>query len=339
MKKLKFCLIGAGSIGRRHLRLLLERDDIEMCVVEPFDSSWEQVEKVHNGLKRYMSFEEALANGKPDVAIISTPHDKHTELAIQAIKAGLHVFCEKPMSNSLVDCVEMLKCANKSDKVFSVGFMFHFDPFVVKVKEIIESGKIGNIVHYSSRFGTYNTLLCSVTRHQSHTPYSVIMDCIHDTDLLCYLTKKVPDYAYSNTISSGEMELTSTPNVIDTVYRWEDGSLSAHTHFNYIEHPQVHTLEIVGDKGYIRGDFMKPSIIVGTIDGNVECIELQRDFDDVYRAEWDWFIRSIHGEREVENPADTAIYSTLLMQVQLESGMAKSEVDIHKIAKKYGFEY
>lgn len=36
---------------------------------------------------------------------------------------------------------------------------------------------------------------------------------------------------------------------------------------------------------------MKPSIIIGTIDGNIECIELQRDFDDVYRAEWDWVIR------------------------------------------------
>ena len=78
---------------------------------------------------------------------------------------------------------------------------------------------------------------------------------------------------------------------------------------------------------------MKPSIIIGTIDGNIECIETQRDFDDVYRAEWDWVIRQVRGECAVENPADTAIYSTLLMQAQLESGMTKTEVNIHEIAK------
>lgn len=336
---LKFCLVGAGSIGRRHLRLLLERGDVNMAVVEPYEPSWNRIANEYPGLKRFTSLDEALATKELDAVLICTPHSMHASMAIQALKADVHVFCEKPMSDSMKECVDMLHAAQESHKVFSVGFMFHFDPFIQKVKELIDSGRIGKVLHYSSRFATYNTLLCSVTRHQANTPYSLVMDCIHDTDLLCYLTGRVPDYAFCNAMKTGDMELSSPPNFIDTVYRWESADMAAHAHFNYVQHPQVHTLEIAGDKGYIQGDFMKPSILVGSIDGTVEQISMERQFDDVYRAEWDSFIRAVRGEGEVENPASSAIYSTLLMQAQKESAQTGCEVNIHEIAERHGFTY
>ena len=339
MKKLQFCLVGAGSIGRRHLRLILERGDVEMAVVEPSDACWARVEADHPHLIRYASMEEAMAARAFDAMIIATPHGMHAEMAQKALAAGIHVFCEKPMSDSMEECVALLHAVRKSKRVFSVGFMFRFDPFIQRVKEIIDSGRIGSVVHYHSRFATYNTLLCSVTRHQENTPYSLVMDCIHDSDLLCYLTGRVPDYAFSNAYKAGDMELSSPQNAIDTVYRYKTADMGANIHFNYIQHPQVHTLEIVGDKGYIQGDFMKPSVTVGTIDGKVEHFEMERIFDDVYRAEWDRFIRAVKGETEPENPAESAIFSTLLMYAQRESAITGREVDIHEIAARYGFTY
>lgn len=339
MEKLKFCLVGVGSIGRRHLRLLRERDDVEVCVAEPYEPTWERVAAECGDTKRYLSMEEALAAEKLDAVLIATPHGMHSDMSIKALKAGVHVFCEKPMSDSLKECVDMLHAAEESDKVFSVGFMFHFNPFVRKVKELVGSGRIGHIVHYSSRFATYNTLLCSVTRHQANTPYSLVMDCIHDTDLLCWITGQVPDHAFSNAIQAGDMELTSPQNVIDTIYRWENASMAANIHFNYVEHPQVHMLEIAGDRGYIQGDFMTSSITVGSIDGTVEHIDLHYDADDMYRAEWDHFIRAVRGWVPPENPARSAILSTLLMQAQKESAASGKEVDIREIGARCGFTY
>lgn len=335
---LKFCLIGVGSIGRRHLRLLHEREDVALSVVEPFEESWQRVQQELGSFPRYRTMEDALEKERPDAVVIATPHGMHAQMALQALRAGVHVFCEKPMSDSMEECVAMLHAAEKSSGIFSVGFMFHFDPFVQKVKELVDSGRIGTILHYSSRFGTYLTLLRSVTRHQAHTPYSVVMDCIHDTDLLCWLTGRVPDYAVSNLVEAGELELRSPPNVIDTLYRWDSGELAAHTHFNYVQYPQVHTLEIVGDRGYIQGDFMKPEILVGW-DDRTEIIRMKRDFDDVYRAQWDGFIQAIRRERAVENPAASAILSTLLMQAQKESGQSGREVSIRELAARYGFSY
>ena len=339
MSRLKFCLAGVGSIGRRHLRLLRERGDVELCVAEPSDASWARAAGEGSGIARYASLEDALALEKPDAVVIATPHGMHAAMATLALESGAHVFCEKPMSDSLEDCVAMLRASETSDRVFSVGFMFHFDPFVRRVKALIDGGRIGRVVHYASRFATYNTLLCSVTRHQANTPYSIAMDCIHDTDLLCWLTGRVPDRAFSSAIHAGNLKLSSPQNVIDTVYRWDSADMAAFTHFNYVQHPQVHTLEIVGDRGYIQGDFMSASIAVGSIDGTVERFSAPREFDDVYRAEWDHFIRAVRGEVEPENDARSAILPTLLMQAQRESAMTGREVSLREIGERHGFRY
>ena len=341
----KICLAGAGSIGRRHLRLLMERDDVAMCVAEPNAMCQQAVKDEFPQVPIYMSMEEAVKAEGCEAVIIATPHGMHAKMAIQALEMGVHVFCEKPMSDSLEECVQMLKAAQKSDKVFTVGFMFRFDPFVKKVKEIIESGKIGKIVHYSSRFATLNTLLCSITKHQQNTPYSVVMDCIHDSDLMYHFTGSIPDYAYSNAYQAGDLPFSSPQNFIDTVYRWEDKSMGAHIHFNYVQHPQIHNLQIVGDKGYILGDFMSADVIVGcqetasteTISDTRSCINT--DFNNVYREQWDAFLKAICGERKPENPPEQAIVSTLLMHSQIESGKAGKEINIHELAAKCGYQF
>ena len=341
----KLCLVGAGSIGRRHLRLLMEREDVAMCVAEPNPMCRQAVQEEFPQVPLYMSMEEAVAAEGCDAVIIATPHGMHAKMAIQALGMGLHVFCEKPMSDSLPECVEMLKAAQASDKVFAVGFMFRFDPFVQKVKEIIDSGRIGKVIHYASRFATYNTLRCSITKHQEHTPYSLVMDCIHDSDLIYHFTGRIPDYAYSVAYKAGDMPLSSPQNFIDTVYRWEDKSMGAHIHFNYVQHPQIHDLQIVGDKGYILGDFMSADVTVGsredaateTISNTRSCINT--DFNNVYRTQWNEFLRAVRGERKAENPPEQAIVSTLLMHSQIASAESGKEVDIRALAAEHGYHY
>jgi predicted dehydrogenase len=269
----------------------------------------------------------------------------HAEMAQKALAAGIHVFCEKPMSDSMEECVALLHAVRKSKRVFSVGFMFRFDPFIQRVKEIIDSGRIGNVVHYHSRFATYNTLRCSVTRHQEHTPYSLVMDCIHDSDLIYHFTGRIPDYAYSVAYKAGDLPLSSPQNFIDTVYRYEDKSMGAHIHFNYVQHPQIHDLQIVGDKGYILGDFMSADVTVGdreTMDTEVfpsTRSNINNDFNNVYRTEWNEFLRAIRGERKPENPPEQAIVSTLLMHSQIESAKAGHEINIHELAQKHGYTF
>lgn len=339
MQSLNFCVVGACAAGRKHLRLLHERGDVTVCVAEPYAPSRELIISEYPEIKCYPGMEEAILAEHIDAVILAMPHTSHAEPAIIALNHGIHVFCERLMSASLEECVAMLRTAISSKKILSVGYVFHFDPFIKRIKAIIDSGHIGNIVHYSGRFAPHDTLPYSRKGNRERTPYSLIIDCIDDTDLLCYLTGRIPDYAFSNAMKAAKTELSSTPDIIETLYRCHNGDMAANLHFNYIESPHVHTLEIMGEHGYIYGNFVSAEITVGTTGGKSERFTVPRDFDDVYRAQLDSFIKSVRGEAAAENSAASAIYATLLMQAQKESVASVREVNIHEIAARHGIEY
>ena len=121
--------------------------------------------------------------------------------------------------------------------------------------------------------------------------------------------------------------------------------MGAHIHFNYVQHPQIHDLQIVGDKGYILGDFMSADVTIGnreTMDTEVFSSTrsvIGNDFNNVYRAEWNEFLRAVRGERKAENPPEQAIVSTLLMHAQIASAESGKEVDIRALAAENGYQY
>ena len=87
------------------------------------------------------------------------------------------------------------------------------------------------------------------------------------------------------------------------------------------------------------GDCMTGEITVGSTDGSKETLTVSRDGDDIYRAEWQSFIEAINGEHSPENPAESAIVATLLLQCQIDSAKAGKEVDVAEVARSAGFVY
>ena len=104
---MRVVVIGTGSIGKRHGRLLCERSDlsVELCepsaaalaatLADPEESFWAA------DLETHSSLEAALAS-KPDAVVLCTPHTLHAQQAIAALDAGVHVLCEKPMAATCV---------------------------------------------------------------------------------------------------------------------------------------------------------------------------------------------------------------------------------------------
>ena len=88
MNKLKICVIGLGSIGRRHLRLLSERDDVILCVADPSPKSKEYMAENYPNLPLYDSMKDAIKAEQPDAALIATPHQMHAQMAIEALDAN-----------------------------------------------------------------------------------------------------------------------------------------------------------------------------------------------------------------------------------------------------------
>lgn len=144
MSKIKFAIIGCGRIGNRHAGHIINNGElIAVCdiVVEKAD----KLAKEYN-CKSYSAIEDLLENHpEVDVVSICTPNGLHASHTILSLNAGFHVLCEKPLSISVHDCGEMIKCAEKNNKRLFAIKQNRFNPPVEAVKKAIDSGKLGKI--------------------------------------------------------------------------------------------------------------------------------------------------------------------------------------------------
>tara|TARA_R100001143_G_C3360947_1_gene135576 strand:+ start:15418 stop:16425 length:1008 start_codon:yes stop_codon:yes gene_type:complete len=144
MQKINFAIIGCGRIAQRHAEHIQNFGQL----VAVCDIVSEKAEELASktGAVPYQYVEDMLQNEKDvDVVAICSPNGLHAEHSIQALDAGFHVLCEKPMAISVYDCGEMIKAAEKNNKRLFAIKQNRFNPPVAAVKKALEDGKFGKI--------------------------------------------------------------------------------------------------------------------------------------------------------------------------------------------------
>jgi len=151
-KKLKVALAGLGSRGKDTYALTakLFPEKIEIVAIADIDpAKVEDVVREYNIPKRacFYSAEELIAQDKlADVMFITTQDKEHVRQAIPALRKGYHLLLEKPISPDLDECREIVKVANECDRKVVVCHVLRYTPFYTKLKEVIDSGIIGEVV-------------------------------------------------------------------------------------------------------------------------------------------------------------------------------------------------
>lgn len=149
-------LIGTGFMGKTHAlawgaaRAVLGRDlpevRLEMLCDTPDDRAREMADQF--GFARATGDWRALvADPAVDVVSITTPNNLHHEMTCAALKAGKHVWCEKPMALTLAEAEEMARAAQEAGTVTMVGYNYIRNPAFLHAKKLIEEGRIGRVVH------------------------------------------------------------------------------------------------------------------------------------------------------------------------------------------------
>ena len=156
-RMLKVGIIGTGWIADAHAAKYKEMNDVEIVALadlvpgkaEKFAEKWEIT-----GARCYLSHKELLDNENDlDAVSICTYNRTHAECTIYALKKGVNVLCEKPMSVTLDEAVEMRRAEKESGKILSIGFQPRMDPNMKKIKEIVESGVLGEIYYIQTGGG------------------------------------------------------------------------------------------------------------------------------------------------------------------------------------------
>lgn len=164
MKEIGVGVIGTGFMGKAHsiaysasasvfgtgLRPRLEI----VCDLSPMRAEERATDL---GFSRYTDKWQEVVND-PNVQLISvcTPNDTHAEISIAALKAGKHVWCEKPMSTSLADSTEMAQTAASSSARTIIGYNYTKNPAVTHARRLIESGAIGRVSGFFCRYDVDN---------------------------------------------------------------------------------------------------------------------------------------------------------------------------------------
>jgi predicted dehydrogenase len=172
-------LVGYGYWGPNLLRNYVELPGVTVrWVCDPRQEALRKVQARYPAVPTTAGYDEVLADEGVDAVVIATPITTHYELALAALRAGKHVFVEKPMTASAAEARELVSVAAARGRTLMVGHTFVYSPPVRKVKELIDAGELGDIYFVT-------TQRVNLGLHQKDV--SVIWDLApHDLSILYY---------------------------------------------------------------------------------------------------------------------------------------------------------
>lgn len=197
---IKIGLIGAGARLRNVVNLVLQEAAGSVQVASVYDPdpiSQEAARKEFGTDIVIAESEEALINS-PDISwvFIGSFNCHHAEQSISALRAGKHVFCEKPLATEFQDCLRVRDAVRESGRIFSFGLVLRYSPMYQKVKELVEGGVIGKLISFEfNETLAYNHggyIFGNWRRRRELAGTHLLEKCCHDLDLANWITGKTP---------------------------------------------------------------------------------------------------------------------------------------------------
>ncbi|SFI34920.1 Predicted dehydrogenase [Paenibacillus sp. UNC496MF] len=216
MNAIRMGIIGTGGIAGWHARQLKELPEVKITALA--DTSAENRDRfianqALEGVKTYTDYRELLDSGEVDAVVICSPHTLHFEQASAALRRGLHVMLEKPMTCSSVEAAQLIQIAADSGKLLQVSYQRHFQPEFLYIRNAIASGEIGKLTSVTASLyqewkqGTSG----SWRQDPSLSGGGFLMDSgSHIIDVLLWTTDLTPVEV------SPQLQLHGTPVEIDT---------------------------------------------------------------------------------------------------------------------------
>ncbi|WP_407267952.1 Gfo/Idh/MocA family protein [Radiobacillus sp. PE A8.2] len=259
MQEVRVGIIGIGNMGISHLKYLQENKIKGARLTAVLDISEERVERVKanlaDGMSIFTTEADFFQSNLVDAVLIATPHYDHSRIAIKAFEHGLHVLIEKPAGVYTKQVREMNKAATASDKVFSIMYNQRTNPLYQKLRELIQSGELGEIRRI-------NWLITNWYRSQSYYDSGgwratwagegggvLINQCPHQLDLWQWMTGMMPTrmraFCYFGKHRNIEVE-----DDVTAFAEYENGATGVFITTTG-EAPGTNRLEIAGDRGKV----------------------------------------------------------------------------------------
>jgi predicted dehydrogenase len=230
-------LVGHGYWGRNILRVYMDLPTAHLkwvCDTDP--ERGERAVERYPAVRFTIAYDEVLADPEVDAVLLVTPISTHHELTMRALRAGKHVFVEKPMALSTKQCDEMCAAAEERGLTLMVGHTFVYSPAVRAVKRLLDSGELGEVYFITSS-------RVNLGLHQRDA--SVVWDLVpHDASILQYWLGESPDAVMLVGRSCIKSDI---PDVAFLNLRYPSGVL-AELHVSWLSPVKLRRTMVVGSK-------------------------------------------------------------------------------------------
>ncbi|AOM79871.1 Gfo/Idh/MocA family protein [Pedobacter steynii] len=157
--KIKIAVIGCGDRGKGllHIARQLQEEFEVVAICDVLDFRLKETLKQQPGVKQYKDYKTLLDDRTIGAVFISTPLNMHFPIAVDALKAGKHVYLEKTMTYNITEALDLVKIVKAHpDQILQVGHQYRYAPIYYKVKEMIDKGYLGKVTQVESRWDRNN---------------------------------------------------------------------------------------------------------------------------------------------------------------------------------------
>jgi len=199
MEKIRCGVIGLGWFGEHHVDTLQALAQVEVrAVCTRTESRLKEVAGKYGVPKTYTNYNDLLADKEIDLVTVVTHVKDHVAPTVAALKAGKHVFLEKPMADNAEGCDQIIAAAHKTDKCFMVGHVCRFDTVYALAKEEIEAGNLGTIISMHAK----RNLAKWITPSHLMKVSALFGDGVHDFDLMSWYSGAKPKSVYAQSMNT-----------------------------------------------------------------------------------------------------------------------------------------
>lgn len=265
MSKVRYGVIGLGRFGEVHCEAIAGLPNAALFALCTRRPGRLQELAQRFGVKHvYADYQELLANPDLDAVSVVTMWDQHAAPTIAALRAGKHVFVEKPLASTVEDCDAIVAAAQTARGHFMVGHICRFNPRFAAARAAIAEGRIGRIVSMYAR----RNIPAQVSSEVLKKIGPIIGDGVHDTDLMLWYSGAKVVSAYAQTVDVRGLKY---PDIGWTMYRFDSGAvgvlenawfLPARTPFRIDER-----MEVIGTEGSIHIHETHPNLSICDRDG------------------------------------------------------------------------
>lgn len=308
-------VIGAGVMGENHIRTYKQMSEVELVGIADINKIRIDQLSEQYGTRGFTDYRDLL-NEELDAVSVVVPTKMHTQVALDVIKSCTNMLIEKPIADTVANAEMIVKAAHKAKVKMMVGHIERFNPAVIKMKELIDSGELGKIVSVNTRrVGPYNPRIRDV---------GVILDIgVHDIDIISYLYGSPVSEVYA--IAGADIH--SQEDHASIMLRFEDNKAGI-VETNWLTPKKERNFSVIGTGGVGYGDYMNQTVFIH----DKEWVkEAKVEKMEPLRNELDHFVKFCRDEDSTIATGEDGINALKVALASIQSYKTKAVVKVSNV--------